>query len=324
MQWTWVTFPLLVLVFVGISVLMNLQFKGRRLRVNQVDLVDVDTRSAFVRGTTWAHVYSPETRAYNFRLQSQLAEGPTQESGSILSWQGLPGSGLGGLNRTTRIQPFTDPYAIVWNGRRSTEMSRVPIQVASTRSLIGRWWGSVALPDQPQLESTREGGLLRGEVSNPLPVELTDCMVLFGNWAYRLDRTGGRLAPGQTTRVDLERAFNLEWRLMRRRVRDTNDVTTPWDPTEEHVPRIMEIMMYHKAAGGVSYTQLTNRYQWYVDLTDHLTSGCAILWGRSEQRATELLLNGDRASDAYDQHWTFYRILFPVQQAASPNERSRP
>jgi hypothetical protein len=163
-------------------------------------------------------------------------------------------------------------------------------------------------------------GLLRGEVVNPLPIELTDCMVFFENWAYRLDRTEGKLASGQTARVDLERPINLEWRLMRRRVRDTTDVTTPWDQTTQDVPRIMEMMMFHGAAGGVKYTQLAHRYQRYVDLSDHLTSGCAILWGRSDKRATDLVLDEGRTPSPYDRHWTFYRVVFPVQPQSRPDD----
>ncbi|MFV1967956.1 MAG: hypothetical protein ACC628_21235 [Pirellulaceae bacterium] len=313
MQWTWFTFPIVVLLFVGITVLLNLQFKGRRLRTNQVDVVDVDTRTEFVRGTMWAHVYSPETRAYDFQLRPHVPSTTGSESGSILSWQGLPGTGLGGLNTTTRVASFSAPYSLVRTSDTSTTMVAAPIQVASTKSLMGRWWGRMPVQGDARLERAT-GGLLRGEVVNPLDVELTDCMVLYGNWAYRLERKSGKLAPGQSTRVEWERPFNLEWRLMRRSVRETNETTVPWDPTDENVPRIMEIMMFHKASGGANYTRLTNRYQGYIDLTDHLTSGCAILLGRSEQRATELILDGGKTSNPYDRHWTFYRIVFPVDE----------
>jgi hypothetical protein len=145
-------------------------------------------------------------------------------------------------------------------------------------------------------------------------------MVLYGNWAYRLDRRSGKLAPGQSTRVEWERPFNLEWRLMRRSVRETSETTVPWDPTDQNVPRIMEIMMFHEAAGGADYTRLANDYHQYLDLSHHLTAGCAILFGRSESLATELVLDDGKTANSPDQHWTFYRIVFPVDETSAPTK----
>jgi hypothetical protein len=156
-------------------------------------------------------------------------------------------------------------------------------------------------------------GLLAGQVTNPLPYDLTESMVLFENWAYRLDSTDGRLGPGQSVQIEGEHPFNLEWRLMRRRVKDTNDVRTPWDPASKDVPRILEMMMFHGAAGASGYTHLSHRYQGFVDLSDHLTAGCAVLVGRCAQPAVEFLVNGQQRHDTTDQHWTFVRIVMPVR-----------
>jgi hypothetical protein len=241
----------------------------------------------------------------------------------VLAWQGLPGTGLGGLNTTTRLASFTSAYSLVQQGDPSTRLEDMPIQVAATKSLIGRWWGRPELDGNVQLDETT-GGLLRGEVVNPLDTELRDCMVLYGNWAYRLERVSGRLAPGQVTRVDWERPFNLEWRLMRRSVREITESTVPWDPTDEDVPRILEILMFHKAAGGANYTRLVNRYHGYLDLSEHLTSGNAILFGRSEKPLAEFMINDGETPGSYDHTWTFCRIVFPVNQTpVSKRDRAR-
>jgi hypothetical protein len=79
--------------------------------------------------------------------------------------------------------------------------------------------------------------------------------------------------------------------------------------------------MFYRAANGATYTQLTHSYQRYVDLSDHLTNGCAILCGRSNQRATQLVIDGGSTPTQYDRHWTWYRILFPVR-SSSPTDRS--
>jgi hypothetical protein len=146
-------------------------------------------------------------------------------------------------------------------------------------------------------------------------VELSDCRVHFGSWAFRLDATRGVLAPGQTTRIERERALNLQWRLTGRRVIDSKDFSTPWDQHTLAVPKILEMMMFHSAAGGETYTQLVNRYQAYVDLSEHLSVGRAILIGRAEEPAMSLI-DGEQPLSA-DQHWTYFRIVFPVTTGPS-------
>ena len=97
MHWTWVTFPALVLAFGGLAVWLNFSLKGDRLQVNQADIVDVDAQSGVLRGTSWFHVYSPSTRAFDFEMQTAGGPFAGRQDGDALSWQGLPGAGLGGM-----------------------------------------------------------------------------------------------------------------------------------------------------------------------------------------------------------------------------------
>ena len=99
MHWTWVTFPALVLAFGGLAVWLNFSLKGDRLQVNQADIVDVDAQSGVLRGTSWFHVYSPSTRAFDFEMQTEGGPFAGRQDGDALSWQGLPGAGLGGMTR---------------------------------------------------------------------------------------------------------------------------------------------------------------------------------------------------------------------------------
>ena len=155
------------------------------------------------------------------------------------------------------------------------------------------------------------------------PVELSDCTLLFENWAYRLENVRGTLRPGESTRIDREHPFNLEWRLMRRRVKDTNQVITPWDTASKDIPRILEMMMFHEAAGATGYTQLTHQYQGFVDLSDHLTAGSAVLVGRISSPAVRLLSPGVEPADRANQAWTFVRIVWPVRQGPAGRQSSR-
>lgn len=318
MRWTWVTFPIIAVGFCALAVLLHGRFKAANVKVNQIDLVDIDLDRSIVRGTTWTHLYSPASASYDLQLTSSWLDASSQAPGCLLSWQGLPGTGLGGLESNSATL-FPAPYTISRSAKDS-RIEQTPIEIDGTKAFIARWW------NQEQLESTADlhldaGGLLRGNVMNPLPVELTDCMLLYENWAYKLDRKGGVLQPGDATPIHLEKPLNFNWRLTRRRVVEIKDITTPWEQRDLDVPRVLEMMLFHGVAGGDKYTQLHHRYQTYVDLSEHLANGRAVLFGRAEQRASEIRLNGQAAGENYDQTWTFYRVVFPVDATLANSSR---
>jgi hypothetical protein len=205
-----------------------------------------------------------------------------------------------------------DAYELHVSEEGRTRLNGVPLPVSATKSLLARWTSSEEFPDRAELVMDQDG-LLRGEVVNPLAVELSDCTVFFENWVYRLDSRRGTLRPGERTRVEVERALNLQWRLTGRRVVEKSDLSTPWDQNTLDIHKILEMMMLHEAAGGESYTKLANRYQAYVDLSRHVRGGRAILFGRCRDAATRMTLDGSPIEDADEQHWTYYRVVFPVQ-----------
>lgn len=318
MSWTWVTFPVIAIVFCSLAVMLHCGFKSSEIKVNQIDLVDIDLESSIVRGTTWAHLYSPQSATYDLQLRSAWLDTTSEATGCLLSWHGLPGTGLGGLAaKSTTL--FPEPYTVIRSAANS-HIEQTPIEIDGTKALIARWWNAV------QLESTADlhldnGGLLRGDVMNPLPVELHDCVLLYENWAYKLERKGNVLQPGDATPIHLEKPLNFNWRLTRRRVVEIKDITTPWEQRDLDVPRVLEMMMFHGVAGGDKYTQLHHRYQSYVDLSGHLANGRAVLLGRAQQPASEIELNGQAAAANYDQRWTFFRVVFPVDASSVRSSR---
>jgi hypothetical protein len=163
---------------------------------------------------------------------------------------------------------------------------------------------------------TDAAGLLVGRITNPLPVDLTESMVFYDRWAYSL----GRLAAGQSAVLEESLApRNVETLLRRRRVEDMKDVTTPWDRSSVDVPRILQMMMFHEIAGGRSYTGLLHRHEGKIDLSDHLRLGRAVLVGRSDEPAAELAWEDGAARDrSADRQWTYYRVVFPVNDSSNP------
>ncbi len=315
MERTWFTFPLLVLLFCLAAWAGVRYLKSDRLLVNQVEVVDVDVESGLARGAAWAHVYSPRTETFDFSLSPQPAVPPAAgDSGSILTWQGLPGSGLGGMNSMTG-RLIDAPYRIVV--QREDDALRIaprdmPIQVRSSRSLGARWWA----PTEPAMESrltATTDGAVSGEIINPLTVPVRDCVLAYNHWSYRLPQ---ELAPG--ARVRFSRRLpdgNLVWRLTQKYVgEDYKEFATPWDETSRDLPRIIEMMMWHEAAGGRNYTGLLHRYQGDLDLSHHLRTGRAVLVGRVAEPAAPLSLDGQPPDDENLRRWTWYRVIYPVTQ----------
>lgn len=318
MELTWLTLPLVVILFCIASLVMSQQWKGDLLRITQVDLVDVDVETGLMRGTMWSQAFSPRTDSYDLSV-AVSAGGIVEDApppGVLLSWHGLPGTALSGMNSSASAELFTETYAMVdrqpQTGRRQLSVDGLPIQIWSSKSLTARWWANTAEPIDGALHRGRNEALL-GHVTNPLDEVLLDCYLYYAPWAYQL----GNLAPGASVAIDDDTGRrNISWRLTRKRAVDQTDISTPWDLYSQDIPRILEIMMFFQSAGGRGYTGLDNRYQSYADLTDHLQLGRAILVGKAEAPATMLIRDSTPLSSAYDRHWTFYRFVYPVQRAA--------
>jgi hypothetical protein len=156
-------------------------------------------------------------------------------------------------------------------------------------------------------------GRLNGELLNPLQVPLRDCYLAYSHWSYTIPQ---ELAPGG--KIKFQRRLpdgNLVWRLTQKYVgEDYKEFATPWDEANRDVPRVLEMLLWHEAAGGRSYTGLLHRYHADLDLSHHLRTGRAILVGRGDQPAAELTLNGQPLSDDSSRRWTWYRVVYPVAE----------
>ncbi|HND52778.1 MAG TPA: hypothetical protein PLV92_10295, partial [Pirellulaceae bacterium] len=238
-HWTWVTLGATIVGFTLLAYGLAGRWKEKKLRANQIDVVDVDVESGLARGTSWLNIYSPRTEQFDLTLTpndewtkregGESARGAS--AGQLLAWQGLPGRGLGGLAAPAAASPFRRAYSVRYGeassaagsgGERESAaggqpaLSGLPIQVAATKSLSGRWWmGDLALA-KSQLSSDGLGGTLKGEFVNPLPVSLTDWYVVYNNAMYRGDRELG--AGDRVAMRDFIATRYLDWQLTRRQV----------------------------------------------------------------------------------------------------------
>jgi hypothetical protein len=335
MELTWLTFPPVVLAVCIAAYFAAHGLKGETLRVNQVDLVDVDCQSGLLRGMSWATLFSPQTRPYDISFMPRPDnmreyvpperwgdstrgwgfESSWMWEGSLLvSWFGLPGSGLGGMApKTANPVAWEHPYEI------SPQLNRlvgVPIQVWSTKSLSARWSGRVRPGVEAEL--TEQSFTPVGKLTNRLDFPLCECLLVYGRWVYEL----GTLQPGEPFSItSTQPRRDLRSFLFGRGVHAEGEEkgSNRYDPASIDVKDILRTMTFFEAAGGLRHTGLVNRYQGFVDLSDLLKANRAVLVaeapaGGSQSRfhGSELLSSGQPVADSQDRHPTYYRFVLPV------------
>jgi hypothetical protein len=324
MEWTWVTFPVIVGVVCVGAYFLAYKLKGDQFRVNQIDLVDVDAVSGHMRGTTWLNVFSPRMESFNFAVEPCRLEGGEATDARVwTAWLGLPGSALGGMNpHAAGPSPWTDQFQYSPN---LDALLNVPIQVWSTKSLTARWEGPTAVcPNADLIETDQQ--ILTGVVTNTLPFTLRKCILACRGSVYEI----GDVLPGKSVVLGpTSKRSELKTLLTgQRTVRGEGDKlayeTTPYDQSSTELAYMMRIMMFYEAAGGSRYTRLSNNYQSFVDLSDLLKADRAILVAQTPLPAGEghqggvLLRDGKPLAAGKDQHGTIYRFVFPVKKGQTP------
>lgn len=320
MALTWITFPLLVLAFCLGTYLLACRLKGDRIRVNQVDLVDVDVASGRVRGSSWASLFSPRVDRYNLAFQAQDPGGaPAAGAGMLTAWLGLPGEAFGAMAPKTATPT-------VWKRAYDCapgldRLAGVPLQVWSTKSFHGRW----TLTTKSKLEArlALQDRIPVGSISNTLGFPLTECLLFCGRWAYNL----GEVAPGESAQVGtMTQRRDVTALLTGRRLLFEEGVqrTTPYDRGSIDLVYIVRAMMFFEAAGGFRYTGLVHRHQGFVDSSDLLKTDHAILVAigptddpQSPHHGSRLVRDGQPLLDPQGRHATIYRFVIPVRETGA-------
>ncbi len=218
LELTWITFPVLVLVVSVAAYATAYYFKGDDLRINKIDLVEIDLHGpGQVYGTSWFTLFSPRIQNYTVGLEPVAPEwggrGGEDDPVTLAALDG-PESSLGGNSPGLFRRPYE--YAADAGG-----LERVPIPVWATRTFTASWRVPLrdrAAKDQPppiqaELRISRDGKALTGAIANHLPAELQGTMLFFqGQW-YVL----GDLVPGETREVgplferEVKRHALAEW-----------------------------------------------------------------------------------------------------------------
>ncbi len=285
--------------------------------VNTAQIVDVDLETGRIDGRLWSHVYSGAARRADIVVQ-----GP-REVAVALDWQGLPGPGLGGLTSQLITDRGMPAYTIEHSLKAGSQILGVGIPSAGTKCLNGRWTSTLAATElgtasPGELQEMVGVDQLQGVFSNPLSVDLRDAILFYHDWYYVLN---SRIAAGEQVVISSEQIpKDLKRRLNLQRSVDGNVRITRWDPAERgELDRLLELMMFYKAASGSNYASLSHRYQPQVDHSNLLELDKAVLIGRADVSPTIVQVKPAGASQASEDlvneggtERVWYRLVFPV------------
>jgi hypothetical protein len=295
-----------------------------RLRVNRLELVDVDTFTGQARGTVWATLFSPQVRRFDLALRvAALAGSSTAETDALVSWWGLPGAGIGGMeSQSTGLD-------LVRSGYRYTAgleaLQGVPVLASATKSLLVRWTAPATGLLEAQLHD--HDGLATGSIVNRTGRALRNVRLLYHDWGYWL----GNLADGQSIEV----GEHLDPRKVKTIVtgaalgKTTVGATgqlqrSLFVPEQASVLELLNVMMFYEAAGGRDFAQLPNRFQSFCDLSGLLKPGMgrAILVAEADGPGSRLAepTSGAPLGDEKDDAKLVYRFVLPITEAAEERE----
>lgn len=330
--WTWVTFPLLVVVAVGASSWAARTSNGNQQRTNQIQLLDFDEVSGIGRGRAWMSVYSPETRRYDAKFEPQAIamQNGGSAAGLRLSWDGAPEDGFGGLYRSGGVAIGRAPYHLATD---SSAVPDLPVAIWSSKCLAARWQLHDQDPVDSKLESTSAGSL-RGTFTHHLPGPLMDWFVAYRDRVYRPKAKGDAERPAlppnreftlsavTTDQRSLSGLLTGETTVERAnekgRGKEYFVEQVQYDPLGREPLDLLRVLSFHDVVGGKRYTGLDNHALRDLDLSETLQLNRAVLFGVLEQPAGQLQLNGQPTEPELQR--TVVRIVMPVAPAQADQE----
>ncbi|MGE3804265.1 MAG: hypothetical protein AB7K24_06300 [Gemmataceae bacterium] len=220
LEWTWITFPAVVLAVSVAAYFTAYWLKGSDLLVNKIDLIDVDVEGNAVYGHSWLAMYSPEIASYTVALEPAWGAGNKQPS--TITWYGRPDDRLSGFGRARGQAMFQRDYRYATD---ATGLIDVPIQVWTSKAFRTAWLEPKQTLFEANLRATPVGQTVTGTIKNNLPVPLEQAYLIYsGDTGRGKVYDLGKLEAGATRTLDIERqgaANLLDWMPLARTDADT-------------------------------------------------------------------------------------------------------
>jgi hypothetical protein len=236
LEWTWITFPAVVLSVSVIAYFAAYALKGQDLKVNKVDIVDIDLRTgadaqrlnaaAHVYGQTFLMILSPRIQSYTLGIEPNPefwgdAKPARPLSADLVSWMARPDENdFGGMGRGSGQGFFRRPYfygdqpdGAVQEETLPDGITGVPIPVWMSKAFSASWEATTATPPvvadlvyhrhQVENRDIKVSGTLRSN----LAVDLEDVWLFYADRCYQIEKglpgkSGG--AAGAAIKVAVE------------------------------------------------------------------------------------------------------------------------
>jgi hypothetical protein len=353
LEWTWITFPAIVLIVSGIVYFAVAGIKGHDLSVNKIDLVDFDLRSelnehqqpghARAFGNTWFTILSPEINNYTVSVQPVLFDRGASKSVTArhltVSWLGRPeNDGPAAMGRP-RMQGWSRRgYSFL---PEASGLRGVPIPVWTTKAFTASW--EADLPTMPLQARLMYHGAdkdlwLSGTLQSFLPVDLHDVWLFYRNRCWHIEGgLQGSRDGGPVLKLEFDaRSQDIQgWPQRGDSARGRSISKVAFHP----IPNLKELLFYERLDSGFNRRNYScQRLDMSWRLREELTPGPvrdAVLVGTLPRvhgqahdvlkRAlvpTHLQLDHDGGPDGNFllAQETMIRVFLPVQEAPSTRD----
>jgi hypothetical protein len=197
LELTWITFPAVVVTVSVLAYFTAYALKGKELKINKIDLIDIDLRShldlndqpagATAYGTSWFTILSPRIQNYTIGIEPiakpwLLVETKKQPPPTV-SWLGRAEmAGMGGMGRGRSQGLFNRTYSFEAD---AVGLRDVPIPVWTTKAFTASWTARFEqLPLEVDLHyDVGRNEILSGTIKSNLPFVLQDLGIIYkGKW----------------------------------------------------------------------------------------------------------------------------------------------
>lgn len=293
LELTWITFPTWVIVISVAAYYAAHWLKGDDLRLNRVEIVDVDQESQTLRGTSFVSIFSPRIDKYSVTVTPSLASAGnwdelgigTDQSPRTCSWMGIPESALRGMYNQGSVGLF-GKRGYHFAGHNPEAVVDVPIQVWSVKSLTGQWLGKA----KPVFEAKLVGRdlALTGTLKNLLPHPLHDAVIVYREQAYQIPR----IEPNETVDLAAVRSRSLSDYLGDRKIEQLSEFQLQQGQTlhADNFEGMIRSLLF-AAKTPKDYRIYPSDYLRHLDFSDRLELGKAIVFARVDLPGGELWFN---------------------------------
>lgn len=329
LELTWITFPTWVILISVAAYFAAYALKGDDLRLNRVEIVDVDAGTGTLRGTGMVGLFSPRIARYDLAYQPSLGAGgawgqlvaavdPKVNAGTlgddqmtgVTSWLAIPEHGFRGMGsegsagllgrRGYQYQTSADGTALMVGG--------APVQVWSVKTFMGRWLAKAGAVVDHELRWN--GTHLKGTVTNQLSVPLENAMLIHVDKVFAIPRISAKGTFDLSAVVGSDRRFLADLLAHEGPDRSTNR------EGKVNLDQLIRGMLFSQKKQEGNRTGLPNRQLSFLDLSAQLEFGKAILLAKVDADGGQLWLNDPPAAGKtpkplgakIDRH-TYLRVL---------------